>query len=432
MLMFFLPTVAALQAPGSSRVRARALASTATAPAEALGMWAPVASIAALSGLGPQKVELFGRPYAVWEHEGAWSVLLDQCPHRLAPLSQGRVDGSTGCLECPYHGWQFERSGACASIPQAPALPSSEKINVASVPTVRTGDLLWGWFDESVTGERGSPEDRPEVLYPWLVGAEERGVTFFTRELCYSFDVLVENFMDPAHIPFAHHGLQGVRGDGSPIPMARVAMNETHVEASFEDVIRGKAREGVVSFRRPARYHFRTKREMGGFETNLEIYAAPVRAGRTRVFFASPLGSARIPTWLSHAASNRFLNTDIWLHDAERNLRSDARGDGAYVTPTSSDVGANAWRVWWRKYGMADAPDHSFGPAQVHQLPRLSRAETIDAWEVHTKHCASCRQWRRSRTLRGRRARPTRWTRSTSRTSRPSSSPPATPWTSRA
>ena len=30
----------------------------------------------------------------------------------LAPLSQGRVDGATGCLECPYHGWQFAADGA--------------------------------------------------------------------------------------------------------------------------------------------------------------------------------------------------------------------------------------------------------------------------------------------------------------------------------
>ena len=41
----------------------------------------------------------------------------------------------------------------------------------------------------------------------------------FVRELPYSFDILIENFMDPAHIPFAHHGLQGMRSDGSPIEM---------------------------------------------------------------------------------------------------------------------------------------------------------------------------------------------------------------------
>jgi phenylpropionate dioxygenase-like ring-hydroxylating dioxygenase large terminal subunit len=26
-------------------------------------------------------------------------------------LSQGRVDPQTGCIECPYHGWQFNSTG---------------------------------------------------------------------------------------------------------------------------------------------------------------------------------------------------------------------------------------------------------------------------------------------------------------------------------
>jgi len=100
----------------------------------------------------------------------------------------------------------------------------------------------------------------------------------------YSFDVLVENFMDPAHIPFAHHGLQGVRSDGSPIAMKTMESNDTHVEVTFADVLRGKPRDGVISFRRPARYHFRTMRDDSDYKVNLEIYAAPIRAGRTRAF----------------------------------------------------------------------------------------------------------------------------------------------------
>lgn len=28
----------------------------------------------------------------------------DSCPHRLAPLSEGRVDKETGNLSCNYHG----------------------------------------------------------------------------------------------------------------------------------------------------------------------------------------------------------------------------------------------------------------------------------------------------------------------------------------
>jgi phenylpropionate dioxygenase-like ring-hydroxylating dioxygenase large terminal subunit len=67
--------------------------------------------------------------------------------------------------------------------------------------------------------------------------------TYFTRELPYSFDFLVENFEDVGHVPFAHHSLQSTRDDGVPIPMQVVANNFTHIEVSFQDISRGKERE---------------------------------------------------------------------------------------------------------------------------------------------------------------------------------------------
>jgi len=49
----------------------------------------------------------------------------------------------------------------------------------------------------------------PEDHYPYLREKMEKGATYCSRDLPYSFDFLIENFMDPAHIPFAHHSLQG-------------------------------------------------------------------------------------------------------------------------------------------------------------------------------------------------------------------------------
>jgi hypothetical protein len=34
----------------------------------------------------------------------SWAVFGDRCPHRLAPLSEGRLEPSTGQLMCSYHG----------------------------------------------------------------------------------------------------------------------------------------------------------------------------------------------------------------------------------------------------------------------------------------------------------------------------------------
>src|SRR5262245_18277535 len=43
---------------------------------------------------------------------------LDQCPHRLIPLSAGTVE--RGTLRCAYHGWEFYSSGRCVALPSQP------------------------------------------------------------------------------------------------------------------------------------------------------------------------------------------------------------------------------------------------------------------------------------------------------------------------
>mmetsp|Transcript_6512 Transcript_6512/g.13536 ORF Transcript_6512/g.13536 Transcript_6512/m.13536 type:complete len:484 (-) Transcript_6512:137-1588(-) len=358
-----------------------------------LGCWLPVGGVSALQDLTPTKVKIANKDYVVWREDGSgtWSVQVDACPHRLAPLSQGRVDEKTGCIECPYHGWQFDTDGGCTDVPQMEGGGDYSRRSGLGVETLKThvtGDLLWAFFKSDITGEMFDSSVLPEEHYPVL--ARDDDTKYFVRELPYSFDFLVENFMDPAHIPFAHHSLQGVRTDGSPIDMAVVANNFTHCEVSFKDVIRGKEREGVVSMQRPCYYHFRTKGDSGGFSENLKIFIAPVAHGRCRVMFGSPLSIGFLPTWLVHAASNRFLNTDAWLHDAERFARREG-GKLKYKAPTTSDMGPTVFRQWWQKQGMAAAPPHTFGPAPFSDLPQQSRRQQIDVWEGHSKHCSECR-----------------------------------------
>ena len=227
--------------------------------------------------------------------------------------------------------------------------------------------------------------------------------------------------MDPAHIPYAHHSLQGTRDDGSPIEMKALANNFTHVEASFVDVCRGKQRDGVASFQRPAFYHFRTRpNATAAYQPNLLIFTAPIDEGRCRIMMPDFVTSWWFPTWLGHLGSNRFLNSDTWLHDAERMARistnavNEQRGSVAvgaakagrnpvdglnYVLATKSDLGPSLFRNWWTKHGFAKAPPNTFGPASASSLQMrsaLSRAEQIDPWRHHSKNCAKCRRALRS------------------------------------
>jgi len=90
--------------------------------------WYPVAVAADLEADRPHAVALLGRELVLWrDAAGAWRCFEDRCPHRAAPLSQGRLE--RGALQCNYHGAAGggRRSPAAGPAPpHAPAAPLLE------------------------------------------------------------------------------------------------------------------------------------------------------------------------------------------------------------------------------------------------------------------------------------------------------------------
>ena len=56
--------------------------------------WIPVYSVSSLKDLQPTRVTIMNIDFVVWFNnvQNEWCVASDVCPHRLAPLSQGRVN----------------------------------------------------------------------------------------------------------------------------------------------------------------------------------------------------------------------------------------------------------------------------------------------------------------------------------------------------
>ena len=83
--------------------------------------WYPVMPVCDLDKRAPHAKKVMGLDIVVWwdRNESSWKVFDDSCPHRLAPLSEGRID-QWGRLQCVYHGWCFSGSGDCKLIPQLP------------------------------------------------------------------------------------------------------------------------------------------------------------------------------------------------------------------------------------------------------------------------------------------------------------------------
>ena len=47
--------------------------------------------------------------------DGVLGCVVDQCTHRGAALSAGKVSGD--CIRCPFHALSFDKTGKCTFIP---------------------------------------------------------------------------------------------------------------------------------------------------------------------------------------------------------------------------------------------------------------------------------------------------------------------------
>lgn len=176
-------------------------------------LWHPVIASHQLREAPVARV-LLGQALVLWRehaHDGdrvhAWA---DQCPHRGAQLSLGRVlIGLHGArLECPYHGWQFGHTGQCQHIPAAPDFTQPTG-HVATVFEARERfGLVWVRLQVPETS-RGAL-DEPPAFAPGDDAAWRR-VVCGPYELSTSAPRLVENFLDLSHFGFVHEGWLGER-----------------------------------------------------------------------------------------------------------------------------------------------------------------------------------------------------------------------------
>ncbi len=139
---------------------------------------------------------LFGRT-----GDGHPFAIRDICPHRGIPLRFGRFDGSE--VECCYHGWRFNATGACTLIP---SLAEGQELNldlfgVKSYPVQEVQGNIWIYMTTS-----DSPTNQvPRLEVPQVPGFSDRSpqLAETLRFPCF-VDHAIVGLMDPAHGPFVH------------------------------------------------------------------------------------------------------------------------------------------------------------------------------------------------------------------------------------
>jgi phenylpropionate dioxygenase-like ring-hydroxylating dioxygenase large terminal subunit len=141
-------------------------------------------------------VRRLGEQLVLWrDATGRVSCIPDQCPHRGAAFSAGRV--VDGRVECPFHGFQFDSAGSCCLVPaNGKNTPPPKALQVHPFPTAEAHDFIWVWWGE------------PRNVLPPLPYFEDLadGFSYVTDRATWPvhYSRAIENQLDVIHLPFVH------------------------------------------------------------------------------------------------------------------------------------------------------------------------------------------------------------------------------------
>ena len=360
--------------------------------------WYPVAYLTDLDPAAPSAFTLLEQDLVLWFDRQAqqWRAFADVCPHRLVPLSQGRLNGA-GELECPYHGWTFNGSGSCTAIPQAREGQSSGQRSACRSYATATAQGLLFVFSGEADRAAATPLPLVPVLQEQPGGWADGWLVQDTfRDLPMDALTLLENVLDVSHVPFTHHATVGRRENAGPVELELEAFDAGGFSGLWkEGPRRGKLGSQHTRYAAPClMWHDLTA---AGFARILTVvYATPIRRGECRLFarfpfqFQSPWPARLLglrPRWLQHIGNHTVLEDDqVFLHWQERVVEQ--RGGSAGVLrqfhlPTGADLYVRALHDWVNRYGGEPFPGRPLPP-------RLDTARLMDRDDAHTRHCRSC------------------------------------------
>jgi phenylpropionate dioxygenase-like ring-hydroxylating dioxygenase large terminal subunit len=170
-----------------------------------INFWYPMVTSEELTDQ-PVKVRALGQDFVVFRNaDGNANCLSNTCTHRGGSLSGGKIKGD--CIECPYHGWQFDGEGSCHRIPSlGPDASIPGRTRVDAYPVEENYGLVFAFLGDLDETERPPVLPVPE----WDQGGWRPTLQHYTIQ--GNYERSVENGLDPAHNEFVHdtHGFGGV------------------------------------------------------------------------------------------------------------------------------------------------------------------------------------------------------------------------------
>jgi vanillate O-demethylase monooxygenase subunit len=205
--------------------------------------WHPVALSAEVAA-DPVGVRIAGQGWVLARIDGAVAAFADACPHRRARLSAGRI--VAGTLQCRYHGWRYAADGACVEITalgEDASIPARATLGRPAAVAEQDG-LVW-------LAPRPPRAPRPTLTPPpGLDGTDVATVIQPVLRVAANAAILVDNFLDEAHLPFVHAATIGGAGP-EPIERADVDRHGLAFTAVREHTFTNLTDPGVRDGTRP-------------------------------------------------------------------------------------------------------------------------------------------------------------------------------------
>ena len=194
-----------------------------------------------------------GEKMVLWRNShGQVTCMSDICPHRGAALSVGRLLGDS--IECPFHGFQYDSTGACLLIPANGRLASIPKaFKIRTYPTREQHGFIYIWWGE------------PSAQFPPVPFFESIRDDFSYSTIKDHWNIhysrAIENQLDVIHLPFIHKTTIG-RGNHTLVngPIHRLVPQEGNSDILeiwvYNDVDRGQTPQKASEIPKPDRRPF--------------------------------------------------------------------------------------------------------------------------------------------------------------------------------
>jgi phenylpropionate dioxygenase-like ring-hydroxylating dioxygenase large terminal subunit len=271
--------------------------------------WFAVAWSAGLAPGDVQRIRCFEEELVLFRTRSGRPAVLDAyCAHLGAHLAEGgRVDGEA--IRCPFHGWLWDASGACAGIPYCEQIPPRAKLRGWDV--VERNGLVYVWRHAEGKPPEWEVPALPEIGHPdWT---EPR---HFELTVPVHMQEMHENNNDPVHFHFVHGNLA--------MPRSEIELREG-----------GRVMHMTTRQRRDTPY--------GTFDTVLETDSWGLGLAAVRI---AGIGDAGLLMFSSSAPLDRRTTHMRWVFTVTRNL-ADTVGED-FVQGLQAGVQQDL-RIWTHK-----------------------------------------------------------------------------------